>query len=260
MRGYSGRLAGVTFEDGRPAEGQDPPSDIEAFAQSLGGYAKRHGLTIDDDGRLVIREEGDPPPPDPRDIGTDGDGRTRIGTDLRDAAVDPRPEDFLPPTNAGEPGQLGNPHGPTVIAPEIHGSQGVRPVKGGPVHSGDLQQEQETAHAVAFSAELEPPAGVSTRSLPDRPANGDKVAVWRDYATAVDPDAADEIASTKKDDLIDRYGSADAVEQLVDPGESGSPVGTEVPGDDLGPDGDQLAPGEGSSPGEKVGDDKAHKG
>jgi hypothetical protein len=31
---------------------------------------------------------------------------------IRDAAVDPRPEDFLPPTNAGQ----ANPHGPEVVA------------------------------------------------------------------------------------------------------------------------------------------------
>ncbi len=40
----------------------------------------------------------------------------QIGTRLRDAAVDPRPGDFGAPTNAGEPGELGNPHGPTVVS------------------------------------------------------------------------------------------------------------------------------------------------
>lgn len=43
----------------------------------------------------------------------------RLGTPVRDAAVDPRPADFLPPSNAGKPGPLGNPHGPHVVAPEV---------------------------------------------------------------------------------------------------------------------------------------------
>jgi hypothetical protein len=41
--------------------------------------------------------------PDPRD-----DRDAVVGTPLRDAAVDPKPEDFLAPINAGE----ANPHGP----------------------------------------------------------------------------------------------------------------------------------------------------
>ncbi|MEV8177197.1 Ig-like domain-containing protein [Cellulosimicrobium funkei] len=83
---------------------------------------------------------------DPRDV-TD----VQIGTRLRDAAVDPRPDDFLPPTNAGEPGELGNPHGPTVVSPEIHASQGVRPVRPGEVSPvAATQSAQETAHAQAW--------------------------------------------------------------------------------------------------------------
>lgn len=49
---------------------------------------------------------------DPRDYVTP----TRIGTPLRDAAVDPRPGDFGIPTNAGLPGEPGNPHGPNVVS------------------------------------------------------------------------------------------------------------------------------------------------
>lgn len=48
----------------------------------------------------------------------------KIGTPLRDAAVDPRPGDFLPPTNAGVPGPLGNPHSRHVVAPEIEAAEG----------------------------------------------------------------------------------------------------------------------------------------
>lgn len=48
-----------------------------------------------------------------------------LGTPLRDAAVNPQPQDFLPPVNAG----LADPHGPLVVAPEIHasGPAGIRP-------------------------------------------------------------------------------------------------------------------------------------
>jgi hypothetical protein len=41
-----------------------------------------------------------------------------VGTPARDAAVDPHPEDYLVPVNAGK----ADPHGPLVVAPEIHNS------------------------------------------------------------------------------------------------------------------------------------------
>lgn len=67
----------------------------------------------------------------------------QIGTRLRDGAVDARTTDFLGPTNAGED----NPHGPTVVNPEIHARQGVRPVRPGEVSDdAEVQDEAETAH------------------------------------------------------------------------------------------------------------------
>lgn len=85
-------------------------------------------------------------PIDPRTGITD----VQVGTQLRDAAVDPKPSDFLVPTNAGAAGALGNPHGPTVVSPEIHGSQGVRPVAPGPVSDDpDVQEAAETDHLEA---------------------------------------------------------------------------------------------------------------
>lgn len=45
----------------------------------------------------------------------------RIGAPLRDAAVDPRPGDYLAPVNAGKPGPAGDPHGPNVVSVEITG-------------------------------------------------------------------------------------------------------------------------------------------
>lgn len=67
----------------------------------------------------------------------------QIGTRLRDGAVDPKAGDFLGPSNAGED----NPHGPTVVNPEIHAHQGVRPVRPGEVSDdAEVQDEAETAH------------------------------------------------------------------------------------------------------------------
>ena len=80
---------------------------------------------------------------DPREVTT-----TVHGTPLRDAAVDPEATDFLPPINAGLPGEEGNPHGPNVIAPGIHASNQFRPVRPGPVDSDpETQSEEESAHA-----------------------------------------------------------------------------------------------------------------
>lgn len=81
---------------------------------------------------------------DPRDI----QNPAWVGTRLRDAAVDPRPGDFLPPVNAGLEGEEGNPHGPNVYSPEIHASQGIRPVLDGPVSDDPSEQSTaESAHA-----------------------------------------------------------------------------------------------------------------
>lgn len=83
---------------------------------------------------------------DPRDLVSQV-----IGTPLRDGAVDPLPGDFLGPTNAGAEGELGNPHGPSVISPEIHGSQGVRPIRPGAVSEDpEVQDAEETAHLVEW--------------------------------------------------------------------------------------------------------------
>lgn len=81
-----------------------------------------------------------------------------VGTPLRDAAVGPLPGDFLGPTNAGEEGELGNPHGPSVVNPEIHASQGVRPVRPGEVSSdAETQDADETEHLVDWMPEAGTP-------------------------------------------------------------------------------------------------------
>lgn len=85
-------------------------------------------------------------PLDPRNLETE-----LIGTPTRDGAVTPRPGDFLGPSNAGEDGERGNPHGPQVISPGIHALQDVRPVRPGAVSAdADEQDTAEREHLTAW--------------------------------------------------------------------------------------------------------------
>lgn len=187
MRPYAGEIAGIRFEDGRPVEGSKP-EDPRTVLGAILGYARRQDLVIVDD-RLMVREEGDPDPPDPRFIGTDGDGIEKLTT-LRDAAVDPRPDDFLPPTNAGE----ANPHGKQVVSPEIHGSQGVRPVKPGEVHVDNpaAQEVGETTHAAE-----------SVDNPVEMPAKNASQEVWAAYATSL---GCTDAETRTRAELIELYG------------------------------------------------------
>lgn len=91
---------------------------------------------------------------DPRSLST-----VQVGTRLRDGAVTPREGDFLGPTNAGAAGELGNPHGPSVVNPEIHALQDSRPVRPGPVSSDPaVQDAEETAHLAEWHGETAAPA------------------------------------------------------------------------------------------------------
>jgi hypothetical protein len=80
---------------------------------------------------------------------------------------------------------------------------------------------------------------------PARPDDTDRVAAWRAYAIACGADP-DTVRSAKKSALIEEFGDA---------GESSDTVGADVPGEDLGADGDQLDPGEDPGAGEQVGDE-----
>lgn len=80
---------------------------------------------------------------DSRDV--HANGPETVGTSLRDAAVDPQPEDYLPPVNAGK----ADPHGPLVVAPEIHAS-GIAPLVPGVVTEA---RELEAAKRVRVDGE-----------------------------------------------------------------------------------------------------------
>ena len=84
--------------------------------------------------------------PDPRDAAYADD--QLIGTKLRDAAVDPRPTDFLGPTNAGVVGEGGNPHGNHVVNPQIRDSR--NPIPG----TVGTPAQQETAAYADLNARL----------------------------------------------------------------------------------------------------------
>ncbi len=98
IKGYNGTVSGVEFVDG-VAETDDP-----AVISYCGGAG--YGI-----GSHKPVTEPEPEIADPRDVSDE-----QVGTSLRDAAVDPKPQDYLPPSNAGE----ANPHGPKVISPELH--------------------------------------------------------------------------------------------------------------------------------------------
>lgn len=129
--------------------------------EGVKAYLKEQGYGIG--ATRVERPEPAPEPLDPRSDAAD----EQVGTKTRDGAVDPAEGDFLGPTNAGE----ANPHGSKVVNPEIHASQGVRPIKGGDVHVSDpaAQDAAEKAHTVAATdaekADQPDPVGTEAENL-----------------------------------------------------------------------------------------------
>lgn len=120
------------------------------MSDGLRDYLFRNGYKVGN--KAGAPTEDVPEPPDPRDY-----AEPIETSQVRDAAVDPREGDYLPPINAGQ----ANPHGPLVVAPGIHGAPG-KPIHPGPVGRADVvnddgekvvvkdtdrQAEQETALA-----------------------------------------------------------------------------------------------------------------
>jgi hypothetical protein len=126
------------------------------------------------------------------------DYETKVGTPLRDAAVDPKPEDFLPPTNAGQE----DPHGPLVVAPEIHAAEGVKPVVGGEVHVDDSAAQSAKELAATEGAMAGP---VATAVGGEPPAGNASTDEWRDYATSRGA-TEDDVDGLSRDELRERYG------------------------------------------------------
>jgi hypothetical protein len=172
-------------------------------------------------------ETTSPPLADPREV----EG-TRVGTPVRDAAVDPQPGDFLAPVNAG----TANPHGEEVANPEIHAS-GDFAVLPGDVADVDTQQQRESELASrilvgdepvpevtqematgAYDSKVDaadPAAEANTvgqaealatapATAPEKPARSGSTGEWRAYAISQGlPE--DEANSLSRDELRDRY-------------------------------------------------------
>lgn len=207
-------------------------------------YFKDRGYGIGGRSKVKdVRHGHIPEPADPRDVGTDGDGIEKVGAPLRDAAVDPRDDDFLPPTNAGK----ANPHGSRVVSPEIHAA-GDQPVVPGPVgrfeedpETGtdivvsdvEVQEARETQYAdrVLVGGESVPDVLVSIAEQSGQPQPAEQLAqaadwtaaqqearaengypagnaslpAWQDYAKSKGA-SDEELASSTRNELRDKYG------------------------------------------------------
>jgi hypothetical protein len=135
-KGFTGKTSFgplvIEFENGK--------ATIKDLPDGVRQYLLRAGYTV---GSTTAPQPEPVPLVDARDFAE----QQVVGTKLRDAAVNPKPGDFLAPTNAGK----ADPHGPDVVSPGIHALQGVRPIKPGPVHVDDTDKQDaaETSHAVA---------------------------------------------------------------------------------------------------------------
>jgi hypothetical protein len=193
-KGFTGPgVGGLHFEDGR-AETDD---------KAIIRYARKAGYGIDEEASA----QESPEQPDARDFAE----AEQIGTRLRDAAVDPRESDFLPPTNAGE----ADPHGPLVVAPGIHAAE-TGPIHPGDVHVDDpeLQEAQETAltEAVFVQGEdvTEATRAAAGKDTVQRPAQSAAKADWVDYALHANAELSrEEAEAMTKADLIETYGTDD---------------------------------------------------
>lgn len=231
---YAGTVGDIRFEGGVASvdEGHASMGYFRRRGYGIGKKAEAEAALPAD--KLEPTVEGKPI--DARDYATS----TPFGSPLRDAAVDPAPTDFLPPTNAGE----GNPHGPSVVAPGIHavGPAGIRPGETF-VDDTDRQQKEETELATTVLVEGAPativgetfdgtpktgnmgPVGLSdpgsvemgqreateaasTATEPSTggpPAKGASKTDWVAWAVSQGMDEA-EANALKKDVLIKRYG------------------------------------------------------
>lgn len=143
---------GATFENG--------VADVED--ENALNYYRAAGYKVS--GKYETEVES-PEPPDPREV-----TESVVGTQLRDAAVDPEPSDFLAPTNAGK----GNPHSTSVVSPEIHasGPAGIRPGEVF-VEDVDKQEKRESDFAAARLVDQTPAPEAIKVEVPDTDDRGE---------------------------------------------------------------------------------------
>lgn len=198
---FRGDVAGVTFEDG---VGEYDPVKNKSAAR----YFERHGFTSArrsaDDAKAAeaapqtaLEKEAAGESTDARDHAEPAP----IGTRLRDAAVDPEPGDFLAPVNAGQE----DPHGPAVVAPEIH-HEGPKGLKPGDVHVDEPAEQEKDEQALAERVLIEGgehphvdhvelaergPLGMSDPGSVERGVEGAKAVAAADAELATSEGAAD---------------------------------------------------------------------
>jgi hypothetical protein len=175
-RTYIGPLI-LDFTDGKAVAGD------AALNDGIRRYLAEQGYGIDADARPPAEA---PAPPDPRDRAD----ATQINR-LRDAAVDPKPEDFLPPVNAGAE----NPHGPQVVAPGIHAAPG-KPIHPGPVGRGGTGDEPTVVPDPDAQGANE--STLAQASLVDQVPAGDAVQAAAARADQVNADQPGASAGGKK--------------------------------------------------------------
>lgn len=186
-RRFGGLIAGVRFTHG--------VADVDDANEAALAYFRRRGFGIgqrpsapDEPARVDAREVSGPAP---------------VGSRLRDAAVKPEPDDFLPPINAGE----ADPHGPEVVAPGIHATPPT-PIVPGDAHADDVDQQEAEQSAAAENVLVDGKAAVTigeTGEPVTRPAKTAAKGEWVDYAVAQGADRA-AVEGMTKAELVDRYG------------------------------------------------------
>jgi hypothetical protein len=177
---YSGQIGDVAFKDGV----------AETENKAVIAYCRTAGYEVD--GRV------DNPAARPQLPENSSVTERLLGTPLRDAAVDPRRGDFLPPVNAGR----ADPHGPLVVSPEIHAA-GATPLVPGEVSGDPLAQQAKESAATERALVDQEPAG------PEQPAGNASTDAWRAYARQVEDDAEAlaAIDGMQRDELREKYGN-----------------------------------------------------
>lgn len=180
VQGYNGTIGDVVFKDGV----------AETDNLAVINYCRNAGYAIDGE---TAEQQPEQQRVDARDVDT-----AQVGTPLRDAAVDPKPGDFLAPINAGK----ADPHGPEVVSPGLHAVPPA-PIVPGPVSDDPAAQDaRESEVAKQVLVEGQP---ATTVAEPSRPPQSAPKAAWVDWAVSQGADRA-EANATSKADLIEAYG------------------------------------------------------
>jgi hypothetical protein len=151
-REYAGSFGDVRFEAGVAEVPDDSP---------LMGYFQRRGYGVGKPAAELYDAEKDVEWPDPHTHKDES-----FGSPLRDAAVDPEPEDYLAPVNAGK----AHPHSSKVVSPGIH-TVGPAPIRPGEVYVDDVarQEAEELELAKRVLVDSEPATIVASDEGPGGP-------------------------------------------------------------------------------------------